>query len=142
MKIILLSLVVCSFVLAGCVQEKPSYPNPGYDEIDSYLLSKGLKAPVNETVEASSDPLPNNETQQSEEVVDEKHWYSRFTENGVVKAVYSLLDKVVKGLFGEKGWYYIGAAIVLIIAFMFFKTVGVVIAFLLLMFIFTQVIGK
>lgn len=114
------AIIIAAVALTGCVTEKEITSNPGYDE-------------VNEVI---------NETVNVQEVVSDtpSSWQDKGKTFG--KTLLQIFNEMVKGLFGEKGWYYVAAAVLIIIVILIWQRVGLLLLFLFLMYLFVRVIGK
>jgi len=130
------AITAIAFLLAGCAVPKPDESNPGFDEIDQYMIDHGL---ANNTTANPYEPRLDNESGIAEPAPEERKGWWDWTKS-IFKTIVQLLDKVVKTLFGEKAWYFIGAAVVLIIAFKILGAIGMIIMFLILMYIFITVV--
>lgn len=121
-------------LLSGCVKKIEPIPNPGFDEIDLYINNTN-----NLTNQLEQNITENNE---SITVSPEQKKGLLGTTKNVFNYIIKLFDTVVKGLFGEKGWYYIAASIIILVVFALFKKIGLAIGLLILIFLIKTVVEK
>lgn len=111
------AIIIAAVALTGCVTEKKVTDNPGFDQVNNLLNETKL-----------------NDTVQQEPTT----WSGRGVT--LAKTMWNIADAVVKEFFGEKGWYLVVVAAIVLIVLAIFKRFGLLVVFLLLMFLFTKVI--
>lgn len=120
-----------ALLLTGCVQQKPVYENPGFDEIDPYFYAAN-NTTVNGTVDFVNDTVA--------EVLEQppSGWFDKSKKVGL--SAFKILDSAVKGLFGDNAWFLVGGAVLFIVVLSLFKQWGMVVLFVVLMWILTKVV--
>lgn len=133
MKVAIILLFL--LLVTACTTPKPVYSNPGYDEIDAYVNNTSIDVVPLENI---TNTTINATTQEAASVEQPSGWWGKTKK--LAGTIWHFLDKMAKDLFGDGAWYFIVAAIVILLFVRTFQTIGLILLFFVLLWIFTRVL--